>query len=213
MRETQQGLGQQGLGQQGLGHQGYQKELATLSASLWPVDANVMLMRGVILALVGTVLLTISAKVQVPFYPVPVTMQSFVVLVLGAAYGPRLGAATIALYLAEGFLLNAPVFAGPTAGIAYLASPTIGYLLAYLPAAAFVGLLASRGWDRSPTWAILMMTGGAAIILTVGFAWLAYLFGVSKALTVGVYPFLAGDVLKVLLAAATLPLAWKLVRR
>ncbi|MBY0613743.1 MAG: biotin transporter BioY [Beijerinckiaceae bacterium] len=188
-------------------------EPATLSASFWPVEANVSLIRGVILALVGTVLLAISAKVQVPFYPVPLTMQTFVVLVLGAAYGPALGAATIALYLAEGLFLNAPVFAGSTAGLAYLASPTIGYLLAYLPAATFVGFLARRGWDRSPVSAILMMAGGAAIILVTGFVWLGHVIGAERALVVGVYPFLPGDLLKLLLAAATLPLAWKLVRR
>ncbi len=186
---------------------------ATLSARIWPVTSNTTMLRYAFLALLGTLLLTISAKIQVPFYPVPITMQSFVVLVLGAAYGWRLGAATIALYLAEGLLLGAPVFAGPRAGLAYLASPSIGYLLAYLPAAALVGYLAERGWDRSPVRALLMMALGTAFILAMGAGWLAYVIGAEKALAVGVLPFLPGDALKLALAAATLPVAWKVLGR
>lgn len=187
--------------------------LLTLGATLWPVSAKAGVIRSLILALIGTALLAISAKIQVPFYPVPITMQSFVVLVLGAACGWRLGAATIALYLVEGLVFNIPVFALPTAGPAYLASPTIGYLFSYLPAAALVGYLAEKGWDRSVSKALLMMAAGAGLILTIGAGWLAYRIGVDKALTFGVMPFLAGDALKLGLAAATLPLAWKLVRR
>ena len=184
----------------------------TLSARLWPAQADRSL-RTLVLALLGSALLAISAKIQVPFYPVPITMQTYVVLVLGAAFGPRLAAATVALYLCEGLLFGLPVFAGPVAGLAYLASPTVGYLLSFLPAAIVVGLLADRGFDRRPGSALAMMALGEGIILIVGAGWLATMVGPDKAWTLGIVPFLPGYVLKLALAAATLPLAWKIVGR
>ena len=185
----------------------------TLSAKLMPAMADMQVLRGLLLALAGSAILATAAKLQVPFYPVPITMTTYVVLVMGAAFGPRLAAATFLVYYFEGFVLGLPVFAGPSAGLAYLASPTIGYLLAYLPAAVAVGMLAERGFDRRPASALAMMALGAAIILIVGASWLALMIGAGKAWSFGVLPFLLGDALKTALAAATLPLAWKILGR
>ncbi len=185
----------------------------TLGATLWPAQQNAALFRNVFLAVAGTMLLAMSAKLKVPFYPVPMTMQTFVVLVLGAAYGWRLGLATVSLYLFEGLALGMPVFSGATAGPAYLLSPTMGYLLSYLPGVALVGFLAERGFDRTPLKALAMMSAGAAINLFLGAAWLGVMIGFEKAVAVGVMPFLLADALKIALAASILPIAWKLVRR
>ena len=185
----------------------------TLSARLMPAMADMQVLRGLFLALAGSAILATAAKLQVPFYPVPITMTTYVVLVMGAAFGPRLAAATLLVYYFEGFVLGLPVFAGPSAGLAYLASPTIGYLLAYLPATVAVGMLAERGFDRRPASALAMMALGAAIILIVGASWLALMIGAGKAWSFGVLPFLLGDALKTALAAATLPLAWTILGR
>jgi biotin transport system substrate-specific component len=171
--------------------------------------------RDIALALAGSLLLTLSAKLQIPFWPVPMTMQTFVVLVIGMAFGWRLGAATVALYLVEG-ALGLPVFAGTPErgiGLAYMAGPTGGYLAGFLAAAVLCGRLAERGWDRDPWRTALAMTAGHLLILFLGWAWLATLVGPQKAYLTGVAPFYAATVAKTLLAVVALPFAWKLVRR
>ncbi len=172
-----------------------------LVAALWPRRGASGLARGMALALGGALALALSAKVQVPFYPVPMTLQTLVVLALGAAYGARLGAATVALYLAEG-LVGLPVFAGALAGPAYMAGPTGGYLAGFLAAAALIGLLAERGWDRSWPLLVAAMALGHAVIFAFGYAWLAVLLGPEKAFVLGVAPFAAATVVKTLLACA-----------
>jgi biotin transport system substrate-specific component len=171
--------------------------------------------RDVALAVAGTLLLTLSAKLQIPFWPVPMTMQTFVVLLLGTAFGWRLGAATVALYLVEG-ALGLPVFAGTPErgiGIAYMMGPTGGYLAGFLAAAVLCGRLAERGWDRDLLRAALAMTMGHLLILFLGWAWLAALIGPQKAYLTGVAPFYAATAAKTLLAVVALPLAWKLAGR
>jgi len=171
--------------------------------------------RNVALAIAGSLLLTLSAKLQIPFWPVPMTMQTFVVLVLGTAFGWRLGAATIALYLLEG-ALGLPVFAGTPErgiGLAYMMGPTGGYLAGFLAAAMLCGRFAERGWDRSPWRTALAMTTGHLLIIFLGWAWLALLIGPHKAYLAGVEPFYAATAAKTLLAVIALPLAWKLVGR
>ena len=161
------------------------------------------------IAIAGSALLAISAKVQVPFYPVPVTMQTLVVLVLGMTLGSRLAFATLALYLAEG-LAGLPVFAGTPEkgiGLAYMMGPTGGYLLGYLIAATLVGWLAERGFDRSlPKAAFALVLGNIAIYVP-GILWLGAVIGWDKpVLAYGLIPFLAGDALKLALGACLLPL-------
>jgi biotin transport system substrate-specific component len=171
-------------------------------------------LRNVVLAIAGSLALWLSAKLQVPFYPVPMTMQTFVVLVIGTAFGWRLGAATVALYLAEG-ALGLPVFAGTPEkgiGLAYMAGPTGGYLLGYLPAAALCGFLANRGWDRGIVTMALSMLLGTVVIYAFGLSWLGTIVGWDKPILAwGLTPFILGDLLKLALAAAVLPLAWKFV--
>ena len=171
---------------------------ATLASAAKPAGA---LLRGAALAFLGALLLVVSAKVQVPFYPVPMTLQTLAVLTLGALFGARLAAATVALYLGEG-LIGLPVFAGAAAGPAYVVGPTGGYLVGFLLAAALVGWLAERGWTRGWLLALAAMTLGHVVIFAAGFAWLAPVFGATKAWAVGVAPFAAATVAKTLLAAA-----------
>jgi len=171
----------------------------TLSAVLWPRHDIV---RNALLALGGSVLLALSAKVQIPFWPVPMTMQTYVVLVLAMAYGWRLGGATMLLYLAEG-ALGLPVFAGTPergVGIAYMMGPT-------------GGILAERGWDRSwlRTGAVMLL--GHAVVFATGLAWLATLVGFDQAVALGFTPFIAATLAKTVLGLATMPLAWRVVRR
>ena len=163
-------------------------------------------------AVLGSLLLAASAKVQVPFWPVPMTMQSMVVILLGMAYGSRLATATVLLYLAEG-LAGLPVFAGAGAGPAYMAGPTAGYLLGFVLAAGVTGWLAERGWDRSPVKAVAALAVGHALLFVPGVAWMAVLFGGEKAVALGLTPFLAATVLKTALGAAIMQAAWKVVAR
>jgi biotin transport system substrate-specific component len=171
---------------------------ATLAATAKPAGA---ILRGAALAFLGTLVLAVSAKVEVPFYPVPMTLQTLAVLALGALFGARLAAATVALYLGEG-LVGLPVFAGAAAGPVYLAGPTGGYLAGFLLAAALVGALAERGWTRGWLSAIAAMTLGHLVIFAAGYAWLAPMLGAGKAWAVGVVPFAAATLVKTLLAAA-----------
>lgn len=181
----------------------------TLAARLWPATGTRPGLRALALIVLGSLLLTLSAKVQVAFWPVPMTMQTFAVLVIGAAYGSTLGAATVAVYLAQG-ALGLPVFA-KGGGLAYLSGPTGGYLLGFLLAAWLVGRLAERGLDRSWRTALPMLLLGELAIFLLGVGWLATLIGPEKAWTAGLVPFLPGEALKVALAMAVLPLAWRTV--
>lgn len=180
--------------------------------ALWPAAGSRTWLRAMILAVLGSVVLTASAKIQIPFWPVPMTMQSYVVLVIGALYGWRLGGATVLLYLAEGFA-GLPVFAGAAAGPAYFAGPTAGYLVGFVAAAMVVGFLVERGWGRSLPLMIVAMAFGHAILFATGVFWLASLLGFERALVAGLYPFWMATLLKTALAGATVPLARRLVRR
>lgn len=179
---------------------------------LWP-SADRPLVRQAALAVLGSLLLWASAKVQVPMWPVPMTMQSFVVLVIGMAYGSRLGAATVAFYLAQG-AAGLPVFAGTPQhgiGIAYMVGPTGGYLVGFLLVAVTMGWLAERGWDRTLPKAVAAMAIGTVLLFVPGVAWLAVLIGPTKAVAAGLLPFVVGSLVKLALAAAVLPLAWRAV--
>jgi len=188
----------------------------TLANALWPArSTTVPALRNAALMLLGTIALWLSAKIQVPLWPVPVTMQTFVVLTLGIAYGPRLAGATMLAYLAEG-AIGLPVFAGSWSeggGIHHLVGPTAGYLMGFVVAAAIVGRLAELGWDRSAVSAAAAMVIGNLVIYALGLAWLGAQIGYGAAIEHGLAPFLVGDALKVALGAALLPLAWKALGR
>ena len=191
----------------------------TIIDVLWPAEVRSRWLRAAVLALAGSLLVAASSQIQVPLWPVPITGQTFAVLVIGMAYGWRLGAATLALYLCEG-AAGLPVFAGFSGGPAVLAGPTAGYLFGFVLAAGLVGFLAERGWDRSVVTTALAMVAGNLVIYLAGVSWLAmFLAGTgagepwATALGAGLVPFLVGDAVKLVLAAAALPVAWRLVKR
>ena len=179
-----------------------------LAALLWPqrADGFSAVLRSVTLVALGTALLTLSAKVNLPLPYVPMTLQTLVVLVIGAAYGRRLGSATVMAYLAEG-ALGWPVFAGSVGGLAPLLGPTAGYLFGFVAAAYAVGWLSERGWDRSVPRLFLAMGLGHILILAAGFIWLAFgmKLGVEKAWLVGIAPFIAASLIKNALGATLIP--------
>lgn len=176
-----------------------------LLAGLVPANATPAgrLAINTFMAVLGTAILAASAKAHVPFYPVPMTMQPMVVLLFGAAYGWRLGGATVALYLMEG-ALGLPVFSGTPEkgiGLAYMAGPTGGYLVGFCFAAMVVGWLTERGFDRSLVKLAVAMTLGSATYYVLGVAWLSHLIGADKAVAFGLLPFLLGDAVKIVLAS------------
>ena len=169
-----------------------------------------------LIVVLGSCLVTLSSKVQVPFYPVPMTLQTMTVLMLGMALGWRLAGATILLYLVEG-ALGLPVFAGTPGkgmGLAYMLGTTGGYLFGFLIAAIVCGWLAERGWGHNFVATAGCMVVGNLVIYLFGISWLGVVLGWDKPLLEwGVLPFLWGDLLKITLAAITMPLAWKIIAK
>ena len=163
------------------------------------------------LVVFGSLLLAVSAQFKIPLYPVPVTGQTLVVLLIGMTYGPRLGGITIAAYLFEG-AIGLPVFAGGAAGVAVLMGPTAGYLFGFLLAAIAMGYLAERGTGRTVVSTIAAMVIGNCVIYLCGALWLANFIGFAQAIAAGVLPFLYGDALKLVVAAGLMPWAWRAVK-
>ena len=167
--------------------------------------------RQLALVLGGTAVLTASSYVSIPMQPVPVSLQTFAVLMVGALYGWRLGGLTVLAWLLEA-ALGMPVLAGGKGGLAPFFGPTAGYLLAFPLGAVLMGWLAARGWNGAHPlrafWAMLLST---TLIVLLGGAWLSALIGPAKGWQLGVLPFLIGDVLKSAMGAATLAL-WHTAR-
>ncbi len=182
--------------------------------ALLPYQQSSSVLRNVVLAITGTLAIWVSAKIQIPFYPVPLTMQTLVILLIGMAYGWRLGGATVLLYLAEG-AAGLSVFAGTPEkglGLGYMLGPTGGYLLGFFFAALALGYLSQRGWDKKIWKTALAMTLGTGIIYAFGLLWLGILLGWDKPiLALGLKPFLFAAVLKIALAALLMPWLWKLI--
>lgn len=183
---------------------------------MWPSSPGeaVGVLRAVVLVAFGSALMALSAKVSLPLPYVPMTLQTLVVLMIGAAYGWRLGSATMIAYLAEG-ALGLPVFAGPVGGIAPLIGPTAGYLFGFIAAAFLTGWLAERGWDRNVMLLFAAMAVGHVAILAAGFGWLAFGLGLgaAKAWQVGIMPFIAASLVKNALGATLMPAARRIVER
>ncbi|MEK1854778.1 MAG: biotin transporter BioY [Phyllobacterium sp.] len=178
----------------------------TFSGAFVPLRfANSPLAYKVLAVLIGTAFLAVSSWIEVPMYPVPVTMQTFAVTLVGALYGWRLGGLTVIAWLAEA-MIGFPVLAGGAGGFVHFAGPTAGYLFAFPVVAAFVGLLAERGLTRNPFVSAIVMLLGNALCLVLGASWLASIIGFEKAWVFGVAPFIVGGVLKSALAAATIEL-------
>lgn len=158
--------------------------------------------------LVGTLLITLSSYITIPLYPVPVTAQTLVVLLIGLSFGTRLSFLTLSLYLFQG-AVGLPVFAGGAGGLAALFGPTGGYLFGFVAAGSLLGLLARRGFGKNFLTTIIAMLAGNAVIYLFGVSWLANFIGIENAVKSGILPFLYGDVLKIFVAAALIPVAWK----
>jgi len=166
---------------------------------------------AILAVLGGAALIALATRVQVPMWPVPMTLQTLAVMAVAMTFGARLGTGAVAAYLAQG-AMGLPVFAAG-GGLAHFAGPTAGYLWGFLAAALIVGHLADRGLTRHPAAAFALALIGSAVASLAGWAWLALLIGAEAAFTAGVLPFLAGDVVKAALAAALLPVAWRLLAR
>ncbi len=184
----------------------------TLIETLWPAGRR-STARAVLLAVLGSGLLWASAKAQVPMWPVPMTMQSMVVLLIGFAYGSRLGAATVALYLFQG-AVGLPVFAGTPEkgiGLAYMVGTTGGFLFGFVLVAGVMGWLAERGWGRTLAGTAAAMVVGSVLLFVPGVAWLTTFVGFEKALAFGLMPFVAGAVVKAALSVAIVAAASRVV--
>ena len=187
---------------------------STLVEAILPQTGIAIFLKQILLVLAGIAVLALAAKIKVPMFPVPITMGTFAVLVIGAAYGPRLGLVTIIGYMLIG-LLGFDVFAESTSelnGLTYMRGSTGGYLVGYLVAIMALGFAARRGWDRSvPQMAIALLVGNVLIYLP-GLIWLGILYGFSAQIfTWGLTPFLVGDAVKLVLAALLVPAVWNIV--
>jgi biotin transport system substrate-specific component len=180
-----------------------------------PEKGAMRLTTQIFLALAGTLLLTVSARTKVMLGPVDLSLQTLAVLLIAAAFGLRLGLATLLLYMAEG-AAGFPVFQSTPEkgiGLAYMLGSTGGYLAGFVVMAAIVGWAADRGWDRNPLRLAGAMLAAEAAMMAMGFAWLAMLIGPEKSWQFGVLPFVVGDLVKVGLAAALVPAVWSLLPR
>jgi len=186
-----------------------------LGEAFGPQTGTARAVKEVALVLAGIALLTLAAKIRVPMWPVPITMQTFAVLTIGAGLGLRLGLITLLGYIALG-AAGVAVFTGEGAGLAYMAGPTGGYLVGFVAAAGMMGLLARRGWDKSVVGMAGAMLIGTAIIYGFGLAGMSILFladkGAAWVIQYGMFNFLLGDALKLVLAALVVPGLWKLAR-
>ena len=167
----------------------------------------------------GAALTAGAAQLVIPMWPVPITGQTFAVLFVGATLGSLRGALSMLLYVGLG-VAGLPVFAEGGAGLAKLAGPTGGYMIGFVLAAALVGWLAQKQWDRKVLGTIGAFLAGTAVIYAVGLPWLSVAHGqlgypndLSATLQAGLYPFIPGDLLKALAAGGLLPLVWKLTTR
>jgi len=170
--------------------------------------------RDLTLIVLGALFVAIFAQVKIPlpFTPIPLTGQTFAVLLVAAALGSKRGAASMAFYVALG-AFGLPVFAGGASGTTYLWGATLGYLIGFILAASIVGLLAERGLERNVRTSIIPFLIGTVIIYVCGVIWLSILLGnFSKAIAAGLTPFLIGDFIKLIAAALILPAAWKLAK-
>ena len=198
----------------------------TLAGILWPTSSlSLNWTRTILLAILGSAIVAISAQISVPLYPVPMTLQTLAVLAVGAAYGARLGAITLVLYALEG-AVGLPVFADFQAGL-FLSTgeitPRGGYIIGFILAAGLVGYLVEKGWGSSILKLCAAMLLGAAIVHVPGLIWLTGWYCVMRgmnvapaivqALSTGLLPFILGDIVKAVLAALAFPAAFSLLGR
>ena len=172
------------------------------------INSNIL---NILLALFGTLLLAISSKVQVPFWPVPMTMQTFVIFLIGMTYGVRLSFVTVALYLFQG-AAGLPVFASG-GGIAYLTGPTAGYLYGMLVASVVISHFANLGFSKTYLKAVISLLVGSIIIFALGIIYLGSIIGYNKAIAAGLLPFIPSELFKIALAVTLIPTIQKIIKK
>tara|TARA_X000000368_G_scaffold297922_1_gene237262 strand:+ start:69 stop:644 length:576 start_codon:yes stop_codon:yes gene_type:complete len=180
---------------------------------------NYRILKYILIVFLGSILLTISSKIKIPFYPVPMTMQTFVVLFLGISFGYKIGLATVSLYLIEG-IVGLPVFSNSPekgVGIIYFTGPTMGYLIGFLPAVFLTGYLKLDDWTKKENrnlefffLNLLKLLISVSVIYLLGLLWLSNLIGFEKAILFGFKPFWIAELFKILLLAFLTPLVLKL---
>ena len=180
---------------------------------------NTKILKYILIIFLGSILLTISSKIKIPFYPVPMTMQTFVVLFLGISFGYKIGLATVSLYLIEG-IVGLPVFSNSPekgVGIIYFTGPTMGYLIGFLPAVFLTGYLKLDDWTKKENRNVefffidlLKLLISVSVIYLLGLLWLSNLIGFEKAMLFGFKPFWIAELFKILLLAFLTPLVLKL---
>jgi len=215
--ETQRDLSMQAPSSPNSGPLDTAERYATLVSAVMPQGAAGDLMRiwltRLVLVVAGSALLAVSAQFKIALYPVPVTGQTLVVILIAMTYGPRLGGATVIAYLAQG-LVGLPVFAAGGSGVLTLLGPTGGYLAGFLVAAIAMGMLAERGMGRGIISTFSAMMIGTALIYVCGVVWLSnFVGGIPQALQLGLVPFIYGDLLKMVVAAGLMPAAWAIIRK
>jgi len=180
---------------------------------------NYRILKYILIVFLSSILLTISSKIKIPFYPVPMTMQTFVVLFLGISFGYKIGLATVSLYLIEG-IVGLPVFSNSPekgVGIIYFTGPTMGYLIGFLPAVFLTGYLKLDDWTKKDNRNLefffinlLKLLISVSVIYLLGLLWLSNLIGFEKAILFGFKPFWIAELFKILLLAFLTPLVLKL---
>jgi len=180
---------------------------------------NYRILKYILIVFLGSILLAISSKIKIPFYPVPMTMQTFVVLFLGISFGYKIGLATVSLYLIEG-IVGLPVFSNSPekgVGIIYFTGPTMGYLIGFLPAVFLTGYLKLEDWTKKENRNLefffinlLKLLISVSVIYLLGLLWLSNLIGFEKAILFGFKPFWIAELFKILLLAFLTPLVLKL---
>ena len=186
------------------------KSNSILIMQVLPTSGIASYVKNIILILFGSLLLAISSKVQVPFWPVPMTMQTFVVFLIGMTYGWKLSFFTLLAYIAEG-ALGLPVFATGS-GLAYLMGPTSGYIYGMLLAATVIGLFAEKGFSNSYLMSLISLLIGSIIIFSLGVGYLGLIIGYDKAINLGLSPFILSELFKIALAVALIPSLSKFIK-
>jgi biotin transport system substrate-specific component len=172
-----------------------------------------------VLVVAGAALTAVAAQIAVPLWPVPITMQTLAVLLVGVSLGAVRGALSLSLYAVLG-IVGLPVFSDASSGFAVIAGPTGGYIVGFILAAAFTGWLAQREWDRKWLRSVLAFLGGTVLVFAVGLPWLGAALGalgapndLNSVLQAGLYPFIVGGIVKALLAAGIIGLSWRALDR
>ena len=179
------------------------KTNSLLINQIFPTSGTVSFIKNILLILFGSFLLAVSSKVQVPFWPVPMTMQTFVVFLISMSYGWRLSFFTLIAYILEG-ALGLPVFA-TGAGLTYLIGPTAGYIYGMLLASLVIGFLSEKGFSHTYFKSLISLLIGSVIIFSLGVGYLGLIIGFDKAINFGLLPFIPSELFKIALAVAIMP--------